>query len=461
MMLVLGFAASAFAVHADIPSETQAVVAKGTTQLTLGGSIRVRGEVQDNTLDFDDDDTDRLSYYDQRVRLRLQADVSKNTTGVVHLEHGTGTNSSDVEWGTTAGEGKGSYAFNNIGNLKQNELFILEAWIQHKGAGLLGVPAGFKVGHMPVKLGYGLFYDHSKFGDDAINVFIDPMKDLHVEFLTAKLSEGAGQVGLTGSTLTNNRRISSNDGDLYSLLLSYNLNKDTSIGFDATYIDVQNSLVSTVDPAEQNDSHLWNFGLRGQTKIAGFGIRADVELQRGTLEGEAAGAQDRDYSGYAYLVGIDYTLAPVKLTLEYAYGSGNDPDADADDDIDGFQTLQSGIQKYTYVYDYRTATAGGPNNSGITNTWYIKVGASADIMKDLNALVNVYYLRASEDITATNNDKDLGIEVDGKITYKIDRNLVYWVEGGYLFAGDAVKAITGGTTDDDAYAVRHGIELSF
>ena len=51
---------------------------------------------------------------------------------------------------------------------------------------------------------------------------------------------------------------------------------------------------------------------------------------------------------------------------------------------------------------------------------------------------------------------------DGKLTYKIDRNLVYWVEGGYLFAGDAVKAIANSaTSDDDAYAVRHGIELSF
>ena len=36
-IFVLSFAATAFAIHAEIPSETQAVVAKGTTQITIDG----------------------------------------------------------------------------------------------------------------------------------------------------------------------------------------------------------------------------------------------------------------------------------------------------------------------------------------------------------------------------------------------------------------------------------------
>ncbi|MFZ5996324.1 MAG: alginate export family protein [Nitrospirota bacterium] len=467
MMLVLGFAASAFAVHADIPSETQAVVAKGTTQITLGGSVRVRGEIRDNTTTFGDDDLiagdDHQSYYDQRVRLRIQADVSKNTTGVIHLENGSVT-SSDYTWGTVPGENLGSFDVRGIGNRKLDAFTILEAWIQHKGAGLLGVPAGFKVGHMPVKLGYGLFYDHSKFGDDAINLFIDPMKDLHVELLHAKLSEGYN-TGTNGFTNTN---FLSNDGDLYSLLLNYNISKDSMIGADVSYLDVQNTSQSTDASfgAAARDYHLWNFGVRAQTNIAGFGIRLDGEYQLGEID-NVTGIAD-DYKAYAFLAGIDYTLAPVKLSLEFAYGSGDDDD---DDDIETFQTLQSGIQKYTYVYDYRTVTAAGRANTGIANTWYIKAGASADIMKDLNALVNVYYLRAVKDASVDLNprtdqtaltegdSKNIGVEVDGKVTYKIDRNLVYWVEGGYLFAGSFFDRT--GQSADDAYAVRHGIELSF
>lgn len=448
MLFVLGLAASAFAVHADIPSETQAVVAKGTTQITLGGSVRVRGEIRDNA-DFNDDTNDSQSYWDQRVRLRLQADVSKNTTGVIHLESPLAA-SSDRQWGSSNAadnEGTGSYLGNvDQGNGKAGSMFILEAWIQHKGSGLLGVPAGFKIGHMPVKLGYGLFFDHSKFGDDALNVFIDPMKDLHIELLTVKLSEG--------------NVANADDTDMYSAIISYNFNKDTSISFDATLLNEQAPAITAF--AGEDNVQLWNFGLRGQTSIAGLGIRAGAELQTGNVE--IAGGADQDFNGYALLAGIDYTLNPVKLSVEFAYGSGDDNAAD--NDIDTFQTFQSNIQKYTYVYDYRVTSAAGATNTGIANTWYIKAGASADIMKDLNALVNVYYLRAAKNNVVAlaggntlGTDKNIGIEVDGKVTYKIDRNLVYWVEGGYLFAGDFYDRA--GASADDAYAVRHGIELSF
>ena len=63
VLFVLSFAASAFAIHAEIPSETQAVVATGSTQITLGGEIRTRGWWQDNiTAGKDPLDTDTLGH---------------------------------------------------------------------------------------------------------------------------------------------------------------------------------------------------------------------------------------------------------------------------------------------------------------------------------------------------------------------------------------------------------------
>ena len=41
--MVLGLAATAFAIHAEIPAETQAVVSAANIQITLGGEIRTRG----------------------------------------------------------------------------------------------------------------------------------------------------------------------------------------------------------------------------------------------------------------------------------------------------------------------------------------------------------------------------------------------------------------------------------
>ncbi|GER93629.1 hypothetical protein A45J_1377 [hot springs metagenome] len=488
LALVLGFAASAFAIHAEIPSETQAIVAKGSTQITLGGEIRVRGEYGKN-LDmgsnestgsaayggrFGEDNQNSKAYYDTRVRLRLQADVSKNTTGVIHLESGEKQTADTYKWGTNGAEKKGIY---DEGNAKGSSLYILEAWIQHKGTGLLGIPAGIKVGHMPLKLGNGLFFDHSKFGDDALVFFMDPTKELHIGLLTAKFSEGT--------------EAKADDSDAYVGLFVYSPSKGTSISGDVTYVDAKRW--PNLDPNDKG-THLWNFGLRGNADVGGgLGIRADIELQRGKTKTEAGDFDDADgdqttlkHRGYAYLVGLDYKLDPVKLTLEYAYGSGDASSSKGE--MDGkngaFVTALSGVQNFTYVYDYRANTAAKIDEAGVTpgsgrgisNTWYVKLGGSTNLTKDLSALVNIYYLRASKAVAingAKNADdtpkasKNIGTEIDAKFTYKIDKNLVYFVEGGYLFAGSAYDYGQAGSAttplkgSDDAYAIRHGIQLSF
>ena len=131
VIFTLGFAASAFAIHAEIPAETQAVVAKGSTQVTLGGELRFRGEYR-HANDLNSNSTpaastdnaanDSISSYDGRVRIRIQADVSKNTMGVIHLETGSGTTDA-YTWGTS-GETAGVYR--GVGNGKKALLMFLK-----------------------------------------------------------------------------------------------------------------------------------------------------------------------------------------------------------------------------------------------------------------------------------------------------------------------------------------------
>lgn len=454
LALVLGFAASAFAIHAEIPSETQAVVAKGSTQITLGGELRVRGEIQQNTSDFFDDKSDRKSYYDQRVRLRLQADVTKNTTGVIHLESGTNTGD-NVTWGDSSyGTSSGAKGVYTAGNSKKGSLYILEAWIQHKGSGLLGIPAGIKVGHMPLKLGNGLFFAHDKFGDDAIVLFADPTKELHIGLLTAKF---------TDNVLSDT---ANNDADAYVALMTYKPNKDTNISFDVTYVDDKrsNGLGGIAIGNVNIPTHLWNFGLRGDTNISGLGIYADIELQNGKIERDkVSGNNETKLRGYAYMAGVNYKIDPVKIGLEYAYGSGDD---DANDNKEKtFVTSLGADQHFTYVYEFRTKNAAGNLNGGLSNTQYVKLGLAANLAKDLSGELNGYWLRAAKKYSTTYDSKNIGTEIDAKITYNIDKNLKYWVEGGYLWAGNFFKNFTGDTSSakkvDDAYAIRHGIMLSF
>jgi hypothetical protein len=90
----------------------------------------------------------------------------------------------------------------------------------------------------------------------------------------------------------------------------------------------------------------------------------------------------------------------------------------------------------------------------------------------LNLDLSFYMLEAAKKVTdnaaynftnrTANDSKKIGQEADAKLTYKIDKGLQYWVEGGYLWAGKFWKGVTGSTIDpDNAYTVRHGIQLNF
>ncbi len=444
VLFILGFAAGAFAIHAEIPAETQAVIAKGSTQITLGGEFRARGEARQNTADFDSDKGDHRAAYDSRVRLSIDAQVTPNTKGLIQVEAGDGPSTNNYTWGNAAANtGQGLY---KEGETKRGTFNIIQAWIQHKGSGLLGVPSGIKVGHMPLSLGNRLFFDHTLFGDDAILLFSSPTKELELNLLTVKLREGSVT--------------KSDDADAYVGIVTYR-SKDISFGADVTYVNDQNAFQASTTG---KSAHLWNFGVRGNAKVAGLGIKADAEFQTGQITDTGLATGDVKFRGYAFLAGLDYRLDPVKLTLEYAYGSGDD--ASDPTKFKTFVTSLSQVQYFTYVYDYRATTAAGGTNTGIANTQYLRFGAAAELAKSLTGDVNVYWLRAAKKVSVNlgstptkGESKNIGTEIDWRFVYKIDRNLNYFVEGGYLFAGGFYD--TAKKNSDDAYAIRHGVVISF
>ena len=473
-LFVLGFAASSFAIHAEIPAETQAVVAQSATQITIGGEIRVRGLYQENTQDFNSKATSSLNNgdaakYDERVRLQIEAKVTPNTTGLIQLEAGndTGVSQDITNWGSEASGATGTLGFSNG---KQSSMKVLQAWILHQGSGLLSVPALVKIGHMPIQIGmYGLFYEHTKFGDDAILLGVDPIKGMHLILGTVKLFEGA--TGLN------------DDVTAYTFIGTYDPNKDTSVGLDVTYADGQNLAHNLNFSGVINDTdlHLWNFAVHGKTRVAGLGVAGEVDVQSvkfTDLAPQALSSRQLDskYTTMAAKVDFDYKINPVTLMLRGAYGSGNNNVTGLGIKKD-FVTSQSFIQHDTFIYEYLTPNAAGNvNGGGLQNTWFVKAAASADITKDLDGTLSVYYLRAlnsfqkefNASTTSNLNSKAIGTEIDGIVNYKIDRNLKYYVEGGYLFAGNFWRGVTpvidasgNHKNPDDAWAIRHGIQLSF
>ena len=458
VVFVLGFAASAFAIHAEIPAESQAVVAKGGTQITIGGDIRVRGEYQSNTTTFESGTSDHPTFYDQRIRLSINAQVTPNTTGFVMIEAANGKTSTGYNWGgqaDPASTSSGAVGIYQYGDSKRGELNILEAWIQYKGSGLLGIPAGIKVGHMPLALGNKMFFDHTLFGDDAIVLFADPTKEMHIVALTAKFLEQ--------NTSKND------DANAYVGVFDYRT-KEFGVSFDVTYVDQQNDFYNQPGPLPTGtDAHLWNFGLRGDVTLLNnaLNIYADLEGQTGKIE-DLTGLQNQKFKGYAILVGASYKMDPVKFLLEWGYGSGDDNPTDGS--FKEFVTSLSNYQRDTYVYGYRVVSAGEvlgnpQKNAGLANTNRIRFGIDADLTKELFANLTYYYLHAnklSPQENAAGADHTVGSEIDWLFKYKIDKNLTYYVEGGYLFAGDFYKVVTPGhVSPDDAWAIRNGIQLTF
>lgn len=441
MLFVLGFTVSAFAITAEIPSETQATVAKGTTQITLGGEIRVRGWYLNNVnatrraTSFPADSSSQ-GWYDQRVRLNLNAEISKNTSGYIALESGTSgagpaSTSTDVyTWGT-------------LNNKPNTDLTILEAWILHKGSGL-GIPTGIKVGHMPLALGEKQFLDHTKFGDDAIVFFMDPTKELHVGLLTTKWTEG--------STATN----SYGDTNGYVALMTYKITPGITAGINYAYAT-----------ADAKDFGFQNLGLHSNGSAGPVSYNVEFDQQFGKSSPTV------DYKGYGLLAGAGYTVNPVTIRAQYAQGSG-DKSGTADKNEE-FQTTMNNDVHYTQIYEYTVTTAAENQTvhtsrdraTGIANTTYYRLGLDVSPMKELSASLDMFILRATK---VAAGSKKIGTEIDAKIAYKIDKNLTYSVMAGYL---DTQKAFEDGNSsgstgtpiaasqNKNIIQIMHALTLSF
>lgn len=520
-MFVLGLAAAAYAVNAEVPSETQ-VVAKGATKVTIGGSVRVRGETRSNTADLMDKQTlapktwnnrgllptaagdDRRTMYDERVRLSVDAKPSDQAQAFIMLETGGGMD--DVyTWGTN---GTGATGLYRDGNSKNTSLGILEAWLLYKPGGW-----GIKAGHMPLALGNKMFFDHTKFGDDALVIFADPNEAVHVGALTAKFSEN----GLTAD----------DDDNAYVVLATYK-SSAFNASADITLVDNQNAGTSATYSARktaQPVSHpaaipagsalaFYNIGLRGNASVGPVKIGADVEMQTGKAKDVVLpnwnvkkakfvdlNGQDMDFSGNAIMINAGMDVGTVGLNLEVGRGSGNelaDPRVTAktgvrDTKTEAFVTsLSPGIAYYAFLYGPRVVTAAGATNTGMANTTYVKLAgkvkvgettidaallslsATEDLAIVEDAAANfkksgIFNKRNDGDGTCEKGEtcfqpkKDAGMELDATVTVPLTKGLKYWVEGGYLMTGDMYKGMQNSSLAkvDDAYAVRHGIEISY
>jgi hypothetical protein len=463
-LLVLGFAASSFAVQAEIPADTTAAIAKGSTLVTIGGELRFRGSTYQNISDFNRNVAGGTGFgpgertvYESRIRLSVEAKMSPNTIGFIQMESAQfssgNADQENMNWGSEGCKGLGGTF--KCGDVKAGDIRVMQSWIQHSGSGLLGIPAYVKVGHQPIVIGAGVFYHHNLYNDDAIVLGITPVKGLDLTALTVKLQEG----------LQN----SSDDTTLYSGIISYAFTKDIVAGVDVSLLDIQNGSIADSTGALFAKQQLWNIGANIKANVSGFKLYGTGDFQAGQIKNPVLGHYA--FRGFALTGGAAYTFAPVTLAFDIGYGSGDNKTSDRK--ITTFLTSYAHSISITWIYDYLTKNAAGNISGGLQNTFYAKASVNADVMKNLNIQGTVALLRSAKKVygdgnywngSTTTSSSNIGTEIDFAAYYQIDKGLKYLVEGGYLFAGNFWKVpVTGSTSGkiSDPWGIRHGIQLNF
>jgi len=421
-------------------------------QIKLGGSIAVKGWYFDNVAvsDYSPEKTGSAAYYKGSAVLTVDAKISDNLKGYMELETGDKNYSGSYTWGTQDVKADAS-------------LWFRQLWIQYTGSGLLGVPSGLKVGHQLLTLGEKQFLNLERFGTDAILVFTEPTKELFLAALTAKGSEGV-------------KEDNTDDLDIYVLLGTYKLDKNNTIGVNYTYANLPEA-----------DLKFSNLGFHANGLLAGaLTYAAELDFQFGSFcddgglctLGTESVTDKTKYKGWGLMAKAGYKLDPVNLRASFGMGSG---DSDYNDDkIGDFQTVMSPEVvsptsrpvHYTQIYERTIRTAAlertlgaGSRSTGIANTTYYNLGLDLAATKDLTLALDGFILRATkngawEDEMGHSVSKNVGTEVDFKGTYKITKNLSYYLEAG-IFSPGSFYEDTGTVDEGTVTQVMHGVSLTF
>jgi predicted porin len=389
-------------------------------EVTVGGAIDTRGRYLDNVdadLDTANDDARDSNFTQTRVRIDVNAKNADNTArGKVQIENDWDT------WGRLERPMGASNAISSTATppaaSDAGRLRLREAWVDFN---LPGLPGHLKGGHQLLQLGHGWFFRDMKFGSDAWLLGFPGKNTL--AFVNVKVSEGTPRF--------------SDDVDAYVILDVYKINDANTVGIDVTNVHNRTG-------GSDNGSDLYNVGLNYTGKLGPVNLKAEADFQFGT---DKTGAADVDFEGKQVVVQASIPMDALTINATVAWGSGDDPTtADANE---GIVTILDADPHYAFLYEYFVNTAVGRINSGFENTLALGLGASFAATKTLTVGADVWAFQANEDVALNGGtpDSNLGMEIDGKINWKITENLNFAWNLGYFMPGDAYKV---GTQDADA-----------
>jgi ethanolamine utilization microcompartment shell protein EutS len=295
-----------------------------------------------------------------------------------------------------------------------------EAWVSFN---LPELPVNVTAGHQLLQLGNGWFLRQKHFGADAW-VIANQMGPNTLAFVNIKVAEG-------------NAAVASDDADAYAVLDVFKINEDITVGVDVSAVKVR------------PNTELQNFSANFNGKLGPVKLMAQADFQTGKVTG--IGATEPKFKGNEIVVQGNVLLDPITINFLVARGSGNKVGYVAGTDNNkAFVNFLDIDPHYTFLYEYKLATAAGAVHTGFSNTTVISAGAMVAVTKSLNIGLDIYDLIATEKINnklaVPEESDEVGIEIDGKVQWKLSDNLAWNWDLGYFKPGKAFKTAAG-TTD--------------
>ncbi len=486
------------------------------TEFEFGGSYRIRGIYwqdginPETRLDVnndwwapngDDERVDDVDYFDNRLRLEMDAKVSDRLSAHVQADSGLGyggdyryhnplatQDSYDGVWGRAYGPERfqDTLGMSSLGILGADDYIYdwdtTDEAIAYQSHDIVLQRAYLKYEHPWVTLKAGRQWAHWGSG------ILESMNRNRIEFMVEKPTwfVGVGMDKMEEGNIT----LSEDDENLYFVSMGYT-GETVQIGQRFEWVTENEpdanapAHVNDVDTTVDDLNHYamsWYWKLR----MGDVGFDGEYCYQWGkTGNWNLPVTASEDLSAHGLTGDLWCNLDSAKVGMQFGYFSG---DGDPEDDTNNFYVTPYNFSPFLLIGEVpingvtltgrplwatRSYYDQGWMGNYMSNCWFWKWYGECSPTKNLSVTGAVGYARANQAINraedgALSDGESIGTEMDITATYKLTDNLSYTAAWGYLFTGgfydtreDSVWPV--GISDEAAntYIFLHQIAITF
>ncbi len=188
-----------------------------------------------------------------------------------------------------------------------------------------------------------------------------------------------------------------------------------------------------------------------------------IDLEVASFGGDIKGVATTNISGISALASVVVPLGRGNVGLTMVYGSGQDPAKNpATGGSLNINALSANYSMGNILLNTSMNSDRDGSSLSVGGRGIVAVKLSADCLnkeQDRSLGVAVIWAETAENASVAVTSRNLGIELDGNASIKLDDNLQLTAGIGYLFAGNAWKAFKG--NDHDAVKLHTAVVLTF